>query len=218
MHWDEERFRANFSTLLDERGLSQRELANRMAIDETTVGKWTKPKIKGGTIPPLPIVCVIAEQLGVRPACIAFYDKHEPLDDEELSLMEDWRKFTTTERRSFARMLRHMSLGRERLKTQPIARKRAKPSAAAAQSTSAPSLREALLTVQAELAEIQSRTIPSADQEFALAQNANALLDRLFDPRYRPKAKAAPAKPADAAAPNASAGVMTASRRTDLKP
>lgn len=124
MKWREDVFRTNFTRLLDARGFSQRKLADALGKHETAVSKWTK---KGGNIPGLQTIFEIAEVLGVRPSVVACATEYEPMDDEELDLVIDWRKFDRVERRAFARLLKQMSKGRERLKNESVHRKRATP-------------------------------------------------------------------------------------------
>ncbi len=186
MKWDEFRFDKNLNRCLDQSPYTQRALALKLGIDETTVSKWAK----GGNVPSIETIFEISNVLQVHPRALLF-DAYEPMDDEELEIVEAWRKMREGERHSFTALFKELTVERkEVLKKTRV--KRAKPVADAPESTLSPEQGEAIRRVRLALQEL--RVMSQVNSEFYLtAQSGCIELDRQFAALLRAEGPAAPA-------------------------
>lgn len=185
IEWAQSKFAERFEQMLKRCKITQKDFAKKNGLKSTTLAGY-----KTYSEPDFTTLLRIAGGGDVRPEWLAFGSEFEPMDDEELELIEDWRKMADAERHAFSAMCRAVIQDRT-AQLKPIG-KRSKRLAADAKSGLTPEQVSEIQEVRRDALELMSMVQPGTDA-WKIADRAAKRLGRLCAAQPSPEHAAVPA-------------------------
>lgn len=186
MKWMQSEFAKRIEERLAALNWTQNFLCSQLKIEDGTFSSWKKRNE-----PSLDDFYRLSEGMSVRPEWLVFGDEFEPMDDEELEIIEDWRKMNEAERHAFSATFHAIVQDREELLKKIGART---PGPKPSGSQLPPDLLKKLAGI-ADMLNLTSATMDPALPERARVEDAATQLSRLIAPQGSRSPKASKANP-----------------------